>query len=99
MRKDDEQADINGERIDSDSSRERSERGPGREEDEESGVSERWEEDRAGEAEEGGVDRRSIRDLHCCASLEWPLRHDAPFMIFSSAGITIWFRRVSASEE
>lgn len=76
----------------SDSTKERSERGPGIEE-EESGES-----GGCSVAEEVGANRRSMRDLHCFASLECPLRHDAFLMILSSAGITIWLRRESTSE-
>lgn len=84
------QARIKGLRMDSESAKERSESGPGREEDEsgESGV------ELSGRVFWESLSRR---DLHWWVSLEWALRQEADLMILSRVGMRIWFRREVAS--
>lgn len=68
---------MRGERNVSESARESSRRGPGRAEEE-------LGEGGCGEAgADGEEESLSIKDLHCCESLEWPFRQEAFLMIFS----------------
>lgn len=89
LREPEERAEMRGEMKSSESERESSRRGPGMESDE-------GEDGEGGEV--GDEEMRSMRDLQLWESLDWPLRHDAAFlMIFSKAGTRIWLRRESAS--